>query len=112
MIRILVVDDHPVVREGLVAILDDLPDFEVAGAAGSAEDAVAMARRSPPDLVLLDLELPTLAAAGRSNKQIARALGITERTVKFHIASIFGKLGTDNRAEAVAVAIRRGLLAS
>lgn len=209
MIRILVVDDHPVVREGLVAILEDQPDFEVAGAAGSAEDAVAMARRSPPDLVLLDLELPgmdgiqaiaalrdaapaapvlvftaydtdervlsavragargyllkgapaadlarairavhqggsyleprvadrvlaevrrpraasqalsgrerevlTLAAAGRSNKQIARALGITERTVKFHMASVFGKLGTDNRAEAVAVAIRRGLVAS
>jgi DNA-binding NarL/FixJ family response regulator len=49
-------------------------------------------------------------AAGRSTKQIARALGITERTVKFHVGSIMNKLGADNRAQAVAEAARRGLL--
>ena len=49
-------------------------------------------------------------AAGRSSKQIARALGITERTVKFHVSSIMNKLGADNRAQAVAEAARRGLL--
>jgi DNA-binding NarL/FixJ family response regulator len=49
-------------------------------------------------------------AAGRSTKQIARALGITERTVKFHVASIMNKLGADNRAQAVAEAAKRGLL--
>lgn len=58
MIRVLVVDDHPVVREGLVAILEDEPDFEVAGSAGSAEDSLALAARVHPDVILLDLELP------------------------------------------------------
>jgi DNA-binding NarL/FixJ family response regulator len=51
-----------------------------------------------------------LVAAGQSNKQIARALGIAERTAKFHVTSIFQKLGADNRAQAVALAGQRGLL--
>jgi DNA-binding NarL/FixJ family response regulator len=49
-------------------------------------------------------------AAGLSNKQIARSLAITERTVKFHVTSILSKLGADNRAAAVAIAVQRGLL--
>lgn len=61
MIRVLVVDDHPVVREGLVAILEDEPDFQVAGAAGSAEEALAVAPGTRPDVVLLDLELPGMS---------------------------------------------------
>ena len=207
MIRILVVDDHPVVREGLVAVLEDEPDFEVVGAAGTADEAATFAQRNPPDVILLDLELPGgdgiaalprlaagpggpralvftaydtdervfgaleagaagyllkgarrdeiarairavaaggsyleprvaarvvahvggarpggsrlsarerdvlhLVAAGQSNKQIARALGIAERTVKFHVTSLFHKLGADNRAQAVALAAEHGLL--
>ncbi|HLW48023.1 MAG TPA: response regulator transcription factor [bacterium] len=205
MIRILIVDDHPVVREGLVAALEDEPDFQVAAAAGSAEEALRVAGTARPDIVLLDLELPGLSgidaiprisaalpgagiivltaydtdervlgavragargyvlkgasveeiarairavhgggsylaspvaakvlrqvrspgrtttlserrmvlrevAAGRSTKQIARGLGITERTVKFHVSSIMNKLGADNRAQAVAEAAKRGLL--
>ncbi len=206
MIRIVVVDDHPVVREGLVASLEDDPEFQVVGAAGSAEDALPLVAAQRPDLVLLDLELPGISgleaipafaaaspasrililtaydtdervlgairagargyllkgasldeiarairavhggesylepriatkvlsqlgprtrpaalsarerdvlrrvAGGRSNKQIAHALGITERTVKFHVTSILNKLGADNRAQAVALAAQRGLL--
>lgn len=207
MIRILVVDDHPIVREGLVAVLEDEPDFEVVGSAGSAEEAMALAERLAPEVALLDLELPgmdgvaaipplvqaspglrilvftaydtdervfgairsgaggyllkgataaeiaqavrvvhggesylepriaaklvaevtaprrfagllsereravlRLIAAGLSNKQIARSLSITERTVKFHVTSIFKKLGAENRAQAVALATQRGLL--
>ena len=206
MIRVLVVDDHPIVREGLVAILEDERDFQVAGAAGSAEEALALAPRERPDVILLDLELPgmngvdaiprlaaavpdarvivltaydtdervlgavragargyllkgapadeiarairavhaggsylearvaarvltqvrsprraiglsarermvlRLVADGLPTKQIARQLGITERTVKFHVSSIMNKLGAGTRAQAVAEAARRGLL--
>lgn len=206
MIRIVVVDDHPVVREGLVASLEDDPEFQVVGAAGSAEEALSLVTAQRPDIILLDLELPglngleaipalaaaypasrililtaydtdervlgairagakgyllkgasldeiarairavhagesylepriatkvlaelgprkrpaglshrerevlRLVAGGRSNKQIAHELSITERTVKFHVTSILNKLGAENRAQAVAVAARRGLL--
>jgi two-component system NarL family response regulator len=51
-----------------------------------------------------------LVAAGLSNRQIAEALSISERTVKFHVTAIFNKLGAENRAQAVAIAGRRGLL--
>ena len=206
MIRIVVVDDHPVVREGLVASLEDDPEFQVVGAAGSAEEALPLVTASKPDIILLDLELPgvngltaipnltaanaaskililtaydtdervlgairagakgyllkgasleeiarairavhggdsylepriatkvftaldprkrssalskrerevlRLVADGHSNKQIGQKLGITERTVKFHVTSIRNKLGAENRAQAVALAAQRGLL--
>jgi DNA-binding NarL/FixJ family response regulator len=60
VIRVLVVDDHPVVREGLVAILEDDAEIQVIGTAGSAADAIAAAGRDRPDVVLLDLELPDM----------------------------------------------------
>ena len=205
MIRVLVVDDHPIVRDGLVAALSDQVDFEVVGSAGSGEEAADLAGYLMPDVVLLDLELPGISgietiprialaspatrvlvftaydtdervigavqagargyllkgasteeiaravrgvvageavlsphlaaklaaalrappgsrltnrerevlgliASGLAAKQIARALGISERTVKFHTASILRKLDADNRAQAVAVAAKRGLL--
>ena len=60
MIRILLADDHPVVRDGLAAMLATQPDFEVVGEAGTGAEAVAEAARLRPDVVLMDLEMPVL----------------------------------------------------
>lgn len=56
--RILVVDDHPIVRSGITSVLASQPDFEVVGEAANGEDAVACAARLAPDLVLMDLRMP------------------------------------------------------
>ena len=60
MIRVLVVDDHPVVRQGLVGVLEDQADLEVVGAYGSASEALKHVSRLAPEVVLLDLEMPDL----------------------------------------------------
>jgi DNA-binding NarL/FixJ family response regulator len=210
-IRILVVDDHPVVRDGLVAMLNTQPDFAVVGEAATGAEAVERAAALAPDVILLDLEMPemdgvaalrkiraarpgapvlvftafdaderivgavqagaqgyllkgaprdelfnairvvsaggsllqpviaskllqhlsqqtderaqtlepltdremevlALLAQGKTNKEIAAALVISERTVKFHVGSILGKLGAGNRTEAVTIAAQRGLI--
>lgn len=56
--RLLVVDDHEVVRQGLVAMLERRPGFQVVAEAGTAAEAVEMARRHQPDLVVMDVRLP------------------------------------------------------
>ena len=207
-IRIVVADDHPVVRDGLVAILSTQPDFEVVGQAETGLETIAQIKQHRPDVLLLDLEMPELdgvgvleqlrteqisvraivftafdtderilgavragakgyllkgapreeifnavriiyaggsllqpvvatrllqqvsrprpraaegltpreaavlqlMARGLQNKEIAAELVITERTVKFHVSSIMGKLDAGNRTEAVSVAAQRGLV--
>ncbi len=59
-IHILVVDDHPVVRDGLVAMLGTQPDFEVVGEAASGGEAVRLAGAHHPDVIFLDLEMPEM----------------------------------------------------
>jgi DNA-binding NarL/FixJ family response regulator len=58
VLRVIVADDHPVVREGLRAILDAEPDLDVVGEAGSGAEAVELAARLRPDVVLMDLRMP------------------------------------------------------
>lgn len=193
--KIVIVDDHPIVREGLATALARQHDFEIVAQFASAEELLAS--RIDADVVLLDLELPgmsgvdavakikahvlilsayatdeqidavlragargyllkgaalaeierairtvargeraidpriasrlvalssaprlsprerevlRLIAAGKSNKEIAHDLGVTERTAKFHVTAIFTKLDVENRAGAVAVGVERGLI--
>jgi two-component system, NarL family, response regulator YdfI len=61
-------------------------------------------------LTAREREVLQMVAAGLGNKEIAARLGISEHTVKFHVASILGKLGAESRTEAVALGIRRGLV--
>ncbi|HYJ49182.1 MAG TPA: response regulator transcription factor [Microbacterium sp.] len=58
MIRLLIVDDHPVVRAGLVGILSDEPGFEVVGEASDGDQAARIAAATRPDVVLMDLRMP------------------------------------------------------
>jgi len=210
-IRVLIVDDHGVVREGLRAYLELEPDIQVVGEARDGTEAVRRALELSPDVVLMDLVMPNmdgvdattrikeqqpavhvivltsfleddrvvpaikagatsyllkdvaasdlarairgaragqaqlhpevarrlmqqvtaprkpdagaqltererevlrLLAEGRSNKEIARALVVSERTVKGHVSNILGKLGLQDRTQAALYAVRHGLTGS
>jgi two-component system, NarL family, response regulator LiaR len=209
-IRVLIVDDHGVVREGLRAYLELEPDIQVVGEARDGQEGVRRAQELHPDVVLMDLVMPTmdgvdatarikqhhpdthvivltsflddervvpaikagatsyllkdvaaadlarairgaragqaqlhpevarrlmqqvttprkveasaqltdrerevlrLLAEGRSNKEIARSLVVSERTVKGHVSNILGKLGLQDRTQAALYAVRHGLAA-
>lgn len=57
-IRVAIVDDHPLFREGVASILGNEPDFELVGQGASAEEAIRLARDLLPDLILLDIDMP------------------------------------------------------
>ena len=63
-VRVLVVDDHPVVRSGIVGMLAAEPDLAVVGEAGDGAQAVELARELAPDVVLMDLRMPVLDGVG------------------------------------------------
>ena len=86
------------------------PDVMQRVLAHSATPTPAAAGGGPLDLTERELEVLVAAAAGQRNKEIAHDLGITERTVKAHLTSIYNKFGVDSRAAAVAVAAQRDLL--
>ncbi len=67
-IRLLVVDDHPVVRAGMVAMLSEEPDFEIVGEAGNGAEALALVPRVHPDVVLMDLRMPVLDGAEATSR--------------------------------------------
>lgn len=79
-------------------------------------DAILMAPGRPGDedltegLTAREIQVLELLSEGLSNKAIAGRLGISDQTVKFHVAAISGKLGASNRTDAVRRAIRRGLV--
>jgi DNA-binding NarL/FixJ family response regulator len=73
-------------------------------------EAPAGSRFNPEALTPRELEVLQVLAEGLPNKAIARRLGISDQTVKFHLAAICGKLGAQNRTDAVRLAIQRGLI--
>jgi DNA-binding CsgD family transcriptional regulator len=115
--------EQPVLRLG--AVEDGLPPGLSPAQLGAALRAVAVGLRvslpAPPQgfaeaepgrplLTPRELEILACLGEGMSNKQVARRLGISAHTVKFHLEAVFAKLGVGSRAEAVAKGLRRGLL--
>ncbi len=72
MIRVLVVDDHPLFRDGLVGLLATVLDVEVAGTAGTGEEAVRLAAETGPDVVLMDLNLPGVPGLEATRQIVSR----------------------------------------
>jgi len=70
VIRILVVDDHDLVRTGICRILNDINDFKVIGELGSGEDAVDYCRKKTPDIVLMDIDMPGIGGLEATRKVI------------------------------------------
>jgi DNA-binding NarL/FixJ family response regulator len=82
--RVLVVEDHPLFRKGVVALLEAVPDLSVAGVAVSGEDAVARAPELRPDVVLMDLQLP-----GMSGIEATRAIVAAQPDVRVLVLTLF-----------------------
>jgi DNA-binding NarL/FixJ family response regulator len=79
--------------------------------ASTPDEADDIEDAGPEHLTARELDVLQLIADGLPNKSIATRLGISDQTVKFHVSSIYGKLGAANRTDAVRRAVRRGLLA-
>jgi two-component system response regulator DevR len=84
MIRLVIVDDHEMVREGLRAILQTEPDLEVVGECGTADDLDGLVQQTRPDVVLLDARLP-----GVSGAEATRRLAVAHPEVKVIIVSTY-----------------------
>ena len=80
-IKLLVADDHPMLREGLVAVLGTQPDFEVVGEAADGDEVVSLAKSLDPDVILLDLEMPH--TDGVEALERLRDAGSRARTIVF-----------------------------
>ena len=103
-----------------VEVVDEAPTLDAARALGVAADAFVVAQSVHEEdaetpvggesLTARELDVLRLLAEGLPNKSIAARLGISDQTVKFHVASIGGKLGARNRTDAVRLAIRRGVI--
>lgn len=101
-IRILIADDHPIVREGLSAVLETQADFAIVGMAASGTEAVAQSAALQPDVILLDLELPELDGVAA-----LRAIRVARPEAR---VLIFTAFDTDERILAAVQAGAQGYL--
>ena len=106
--------DDPALADRLAKLLGNVPGLRLV-APGETATATLVARDQrvmPGDIALTQRELDVLAlmAEGASNKMIARQLGISVHTVKFHVGSLLDKLDATGRTDAVAHAARRGVI--
>ena len=101
-IRILVADDHPMLREGLVTVLNTQQNFEVVGEAADGSEVVRLAERLNPDVILLDLEMPGVDGVAALEK--LRSAGSEARTI------VFTAYDTDERILGALRAGARGYL--
>lgn len=116
MIRVVVVDDHPVVRDGIVATLSAAPDLEVVGQAESGPEAVQVAAATRPDVVVMDLRMPRGGGVEAVREMKARGIGASilvlttydtdSETVAAIEAGATGYLLKDSSASRVVQAIR------
>jgi DNA-binding NarL/FixJ family response regulator len=116
VIRVLVADDHPVVRQGLCTMLELEDDIEVVARAADGEEAVLMARREHPDITLLDVQMPVLDGIEalrriRSDNPEARVIVLTTYRNEDYIfpslrAGARGYLLKDSSREELTGAIR------
>jgi DNA-binding NarL/FixJ family response regulator len=83
-VRILIVDDHPMFRKGLRALLASAPDFEVVGEATTGDEAIEMADKTLPDVILLDLQMP-----GKSGFDVARAIRASSPHIHILVVTLF-----------------------
>jgi len=107
--------DEPELKERLIELLGAIPGVRLASTGEAADVALAppqTSARSDPDATLTprEREVLELMAEGASNKMIARALGISVHTAKFHVGSVIDKLDATGRTDAVAQAARLGVI--
>jgi DNA-binding NarL/FixJ family response regulator len=115
MIRVLLVDDHPIVREGVTAVLEREHDIDVVGAAATLDDGIRLAAKLKPDIVLLDLRLPDADAADGVASFSAEGRGIVVFTAHDSDEEVFrairggarGYLLKGSPAAEIAAAIRQ-----
>lgn len=111
-------DERRRLRAGLNGHATIVGEFETAAAARAANlraDGVLLAlpdegAPAPESLTRRELDVLGLLAEGLPNKAIAARLGVSDQTIKFHVAALSGKLGAANRTDAVRRAVRRGLI--
>jgi DNA-binding CsgD family transcriptional regulator len=107
--------DEPELKERLVDLLGAIPGVRLVPAGEAADVVLAPPQSSAPSdpdaaLTPREREVLELVAEGASNKMIARALGISVHTAKFHVGSVIDKLDATGRTDAVAQAARLGVI--